>query len=54
MTLDPAIVPSGPGEAIDGHRLLARAVGFGRALRTAGLAVDLSSEIDFADRKSVV
>ena len=48
MTLDPAIIQSGPREAIDGHRVLARAVGFGRALRAAGLAVDLSAEIDFA------
>ncbi|MES2211390.1 MAG: VWA domain-containing protein [Chloroflexota bacterium] len=54
MTHDPAIVPSGPRQAIDGHRLLARAVGFGRALRAAGLAVDLSSEIDFARALGVV
>ncbi len=54
MTRDPAIVSSGPREAIDGHRLLARAVGFGRALRAAGLAVDLSSEIDFARALGVV
>ncbi|TAK02861.1 MAG: VWA domain-containing protein [Chloroflexota bacterium] len=52
--LDPAIVPSGPREAIDGHRVLARAVGFGRALRRAGLAVDLSSEIDFARALGIV
>lgn len=54
MTRDPAIVQSGPREAIDGRRLLARAVGFGRALRAAGLAVDLSSEIDFARALGVV
>jgi hypothetical protein len=36
------------GEAIDGRRLLAEAVGFGRALRAAGLAVDLGAAIDFA------
>ncbi|MBI3747008.1 MAG: VWA domain-containing protein [Chloroflexi bacterium] len=54
MTLDPAIVRSGPREAVDGHRLLARAVRFGRALRAAGLAVDLSSEIDFARALGVV
>jgi uncharacterized protein with von Willebrand factor type A (vWA) domain len=48
MTLDPAIVPSGPREAIDGHRLLARAVGFGRELRRAGMAVDVGAEIDFS------
>ena len=40
---DPAIVPSGPREAIDGHRLLQRAVGFGRALRAAGLPIDLAA-----------
>src|SRR3989304_2697347 len=53
-TRDPAIVASGPREAIDGHRLLQRAVGFGRALRKAGLAVDLSSEIDFARSLGIV
>jgi uncharacterized protein len=36
------------GEAIDGRRLLAEAVGFGRALRSAGLQVDLGAAIDFA------
>jgi uncharacterized protein with von Willebrand factor type A (vWA) domain len=36
------------GELIDGRRLLAEAVGFGRALRSAGLAVDLAAAIDFA------
>ena len=36
------------GELIDGRRLLAEAVGFGRALRTAGLSVDLTAAIDFA------
>src|SRR5204862_8080144 len=35
-------------EAVDGRRLLQRAVAFGRALRTAGLAVDLAAENDFA------
>ena len=54
MTHDPAIVRSGPREMIDGHRLLARAVGFGRALRVAGLAVDVSAEIDFARALGVV
>jgi uncharacterized protein with von Willebrand factor type A (vWA) domain len=54
MTFDPAIIASGPREAVDGHRLLARAVGFGRALRRAGLAVVLSSEIDFARALGVV
>jgi hypothetical protein len=36
------------GELIDGRRLLAEAVGFGRALRAAGLSVDLGAAIDFA------
>src|SRR5215470_1275737 len=36
------------GELIDGRRLLAEAVGFGRALRAAGLAVDMGASIDFA------
>ena len=36
------------GELIDGRRLLAEAVGFGRALRAAGLAVDIGASIDFA------
>jgi uncharacterized protein with von Willebrand factor type A (vWA) domain len=54
MARDPAIVASGPREAVDGHRLLARAVGFGRALRRAGLAVDLGAEIDFARALGVV
>ncbi len=51
---DPAIVQSGPREAIDGHRLLARAVGFGRALRAAGLPVDLGAEIDFSRALGIV
>ena len=36
------------GEAVDGRRLLAEAVGFGRALRAAGLPVDMAASIDFA------
>ncbi len=51
---DPAIVPSGPREAVDGHRVLARAVGFGRALRKAGLAIDVGAEIDFARALGVI
>ncbi len=54
MTVDPAIIASGPREAIDGHRLLARAVGFGRALRTAGLSVDLGAEVDFARALGII
>ncbi len=42
-----------PG-AVDGRRLLAQAVGFGRALRRSGLQVDLGAEIDFARALDVV
>jgi uncharacterized protein len=42
------------GETIDGRRLLAEAVGFGRALRSAGLAVDLGAAIDFARALALV
>ena len=42
------------GELIDGRRLLAESVGFGRALRAAGLAVDLSAAMDFARALSLV
>jgi uncharacterized protein with von Willebrand factor type A (vWA) domain len=48
------IVPLGGREAVDGRRLLRRAVGFGRALRTAGLAIDLGAAIDFARALDVV
>src|SRR5450759_2545035 len=44
----PPILIAPTGEAIDGRRLLAEAVGFGRALRSAGLQVDLGAAIDFA------
>ncbi|HEU4672140.1 MAG TPA: VWA domain-containing protein [Candidatus Limnocylindrales bacterium] len=36
------------GQRVDGARLLAQAVGFGRALRAAGLQADLSAAVDFA------
>ncbi len=42
------------GELIDGRRLLAESVGFGRALRAVGLPVDLSAAIDFARTLSLV
>jgi len=48
MTTDPAIARTPRGEEIDGRRLLGTAVDFGRALRAAGLAVDLGAEIDYA------
>ncbi|MFL5777058.1 MAG: vWA domain-containing protein [Chloroflexota bacterium] len=46
---DPAIVraPFGGG-VVDGRLLLAEAVGFGRALRAAGLSIDLGAAVDFA------
>jgi uncharacterized protein with von Willebrand factor type A (vWA) domain len=39
---------------VDGQLLLGRAVGFGRALRRAGLAVDLAAAIDFARALDIV
>jgi uncharacterized protein len=47
-----ALAPT--GEVIDGRRLLAEGVGFGRALRAAGLAVDLGAAIDFARAMDLV
>jgi uncharacterized protein with von Willebrand factor type A (vWA) domain len=46
--LDPAIVRAPWGPEVDGRRLLAESVGFGRALRAAGLATDLGASVDFA------
>src|SRR5437868_8123777 len=43
----PGSTGSGPGWPA-GRRLLGRAVGFGRALRTAGLGVDIGASVDFA------
>jgi hypothetical protein len=40
--------------AVDGRRLLAQAVAFGRALRRSGLQVDLGAEIDFARALEIV
>ncbi len=48
-----AAVPFG-GERVDGARLVAQAVGFGRALRAAGLPVDLGASIDFARALALV
>ena len=45
---DPAIVKAPWGDEVDGRRLLHEAVGFGRALRAAGLAVDLGAAVDYA------
>jgi uncharacterized protein len=45
---DPAIVTAPWGPEVDGRRLLQEAVGFGRALRAAGLHIDLAAAVDFA------
>ena len=45
---DPAIVVAPWGPEVDGRRLLREAVGFGRALRAAGLAVDIGAAVDYA------
>jgi uncharacterized protein with von Willebrand factor type A (vWA) domain len=45
---DPAIIASPAGGEVDGRRLLAEAVGFGRALRAAGLSIDLAAAVDYA------
>jgi uncharacterized protein with von Willebrand factor type A (vWA) domain len=43
-----------PPTAVDGRRLLKQSVSFGRALRKAGLQVDLGAEIDFARALEIV
>ena len=51
---DPAIVRASWGPEVDGRRLLAESVGFGRALRAAGLATDLGAAVDFARALTLV
>jgi uncharacterized protein len=51
---DPAIVRTPAGEAVDGRRLLAQSVAFGRALRGAGLGIDLGAAVDFATALTLV
>jgi uncharacterized protein with von Willebrand factor type A (vWA) domain len=51
---DPAIVRSPSGGEVDGRRLLAEAVGFGRALRRAGLSIDLGAAVDYARALTLV
>jgi len=46
--LDPAILRAPWGPEVDGRPLLAESVGFGRALRAAGLSTDLGASVDFA------
>jgi uncharacterized protein len=43
-----------PPAAVDGRRLLKQSVAFGRALRKAGLQIDLGAEIDFARSLEIV
>jgi uncharacterized protein with von Willebrand factor type A (vWA) domain len=40
--------------AVDGRKLLRHSVGFGRALRRAGLSIDIGAEIDFARALEIV
>jgi uncharacterized protein with von Willebrand factor type A (vWA) domain len=51
---DPAIVRAPWGPEVDGRRLLAESVGFGRALRTAGIQTDLGAAVDFARALTLV
>lgn len=50
----PPVLVAESGDVVDGRRLLAEAVGFGRALRAAGLTVDLGAAIDFSRAMSLV
>ncbi len=50
----PPVLVAPTGETVDGRRLLAEAVGFGRALRSAGLSVDMGAAIDFARALALV
>ena len=45
---------TGATRQVDGRKLFGRAVGFGRALRRNGLAVDLAAAIDFARSLEIV
>ncbi len=45
---DPAVVRAPWGPEVDGRRLLNEAVGFGRALRAAGLHIDIGAAVDYA------
>jgi len=51
---DSAIVRSPFGPEVDGRRLLGEAVGFGRSLRAARLAIDLGAAVDFARALTLV
>jgi uncharacterized protein with von Willebrand factor type A (vWA) domain len=51
---DPAIIRAPWGPDVDGRRLLAESVGFGRALRAAGIQTDLGAAVDFARALTLV
>ena len=51
---DPAHVRTPFGESVDGRRLLAEAVGFGRSLRAVRLQIDLGAAVDFARALTLV
>ena len=51
---DHALVRTPAGEVVDGRRLLAEAVSFGRALRAEGLGIDLGAAVDFARALTLV
>ena len=53
-TTDPAIARAPWGAEVDGRRLLHEAVGFGRALRAAGLPIDLGASVDYARALALV
>jgi uncharacterized protein len=51
---DPAIIEVLGGQSVDGRRLLAESVRFGRALRAEGLGIDLGAAVDFARALTLV
>ncbi|HEY8167110.1 MAG TPA: VWA domain-containing protein [Candidatus Limnocylindrales bacterium] len=53
-TVPTAVILAPGGQAVDGRRLVGEAVGFGRALRAGGLAVDLGAAIDFSRALTLV
>ena len=54
MPDEPAVAVTPKGEVVDGRLLLAEAVAFGRALRRAGLSIDLGAAVDFARAMTLV
>jgi uncharacterized protein len=49
-----AIARTSSGQVVDGRRLLGQSVAFGRALRAAGLGIDLAAAVDFARALTLV